>query len=140
LYTKENQYSISLDRPISSNEGDQITLLEQLSDPQFKAPTLDLLEIKIAQIQEAEHHRLGQQVRQYIEKDATRKLTGCHPRKHPECNCQLLAKRLLLQEPPQRIADVAREFNINNQTIYSHWKNNCLPLLQDIGRNLGYQP
>ena len=140
LYTQDNQYSISLDRPISSNEGDQITLLEQLSDPQFTAPTLDLLEIQIAQIQEAEHHRLGQQVRQYIEKDATRKLTGCHPRKNPECNCHLLAKRLLLQDPPQRIADVAREFNVSNQTLYSHWKKNCLPLLQDIGRNLGYQP
>jgi hypothetical protein len=48
--------------------------------------------------------------------------------------------RLLVQDPPQRIADVAREFNVNNQTLYSHWKNNCLPLLQEIGRHFGYQP
>lgn len=140
LYAPDNQYSISLDQSISNDEGNQTTLLEQLPDRQFTTPSLDLLEIKIVQIQEAERQRLGQQVRQYIQQDKEKKLTGCHPRKHPECNCQLLAMRLLLQKPPQRIADVAREFNVNNQTLYSHWKNNCLPLLQEIGRHFGYQP
>ena len=140
LYAPENQDSISLDRPINNTESDQRTLLDWLPDSQFTTPTLDLLEIKIVQIQEAERQRLGQQVRQYIELDEERKLRDSHPRKHSECNCQLLAKRLLLQEPSQRIADVAREFNVSNQTLYSHWKNNCLPLLQDIGRNFGYQP
>ncbi len=140
LYAPENQYSISLDRPIGDDEGDRTTLLDWLPDPQFTTPTLDLLEVKIVQIQEIERQRLGQRVRQYIQQDEEGKLTGCHPRKHPKCNCQLLAMRLLLQEPPQRIADVAREFDVNNQTLYSHWKNNCLPILQDIGRNFGYQP
>lgn len=135
LYTSDNQYSISLDRPIGNDEGDQITPIEQLPDPTI---TLDLLEVKIVQIQEAERQRLGQRVRQYIEQDEEGILTGCHPRKCPECNCRLLAIRLLLQQPPQRIADIAREFNANNQTLYSHWKNNCLPRLQDIGRNFGY--
>lgn len=140
LYAPDNQYALSLDQPIRSDEGDQTSLIEQLPDRQFTAPTLDLLEVKIVQIQEAERQRLGQRVRQYIERDIEGKLSGCHPRKHPECNCQLLAMRLLLQQPPQRIADIAREFNMNNQTLYSHWKNNCLPRLQDIGRNFGYQP
>jgi hypothetical protein len=126
LYAPENQDSISLDRPINNTESDQRTLLDWLPDSQFTTPTLDLLEIKIVQIQEAERQRLGQQVRQYIELDEERKLRDSHPRKHSECNCQLLAKRLLLQEPSQRIADVAREFNVSNQTLYSHWKNNCL--------------
>lgn len=139
LYAKENQYPISLDRPISNDEGDQTTPLENLPDPQFTSPTLDLLEVKINQIQEAQRQRLGQRVRQYIERDEEGILKGCHPRKHPECNCQMLAMRLLLQEPHQRIADISREFKINNQTLYSHWKNNCLPLLQEIGRNFGYQ-
>ncbi len=140
LYAKDNQYSVSLDRPISNDEGDQTTLLDQIPDRQFTTPTLDLLEVKILQIQEAQRQRLGQQLRQYIEQDEERKLTDCHPRKHPECNCQLLARRLLLQEPPERIADISREFDVSNQTLYSHWKNNCLPLLQDIGRKFGYQP
>jgi hypothetical protein len=135
LYASENQYSISLDRPISNDEGDQISRIEQLPDPTI---TLDLLEVKIVQIQEAERQRLGQRVRQYIEQDEQGILTGCHPRSCPKCNCQLLARRLLLQEPPQRIADIAREFNANNQTLYSHWKKHCLPRLQDIGRKFGY--
>ncbi len=140
LYAQDNRYLISLDRPIGNDEGNQTSLLEQLPDPQFTAPTLDLLEVKIVQIQEAERQRVGQQVKQYIEQDVNGELTDCHPRKYPQCNCQLLATRLLLQTPPQRIADISREFNISNQTLYSHWKSNCLPLLQDIGRNLGYQP
>jgi hypothetical protein len=140
LYALDNQYPISLDQSISFDDGNQTTLLAQLPDPQFATPTLDLLEIKIVQVQEEQRQRLGQQVRQYIQQDEENKLTGCHPRKHLECNCQLLAMRLLVQDPPQRIADVAREFNVNNQTLYSHWKNNCLPLLQEIGRHFGYQP
>lgn len=140
LYALDNQYSISLDQSINNQDGDQRTLLDQLPDSQFTTPSLDLLEIKIVQIQEAERQRLGQQVRQSIEQDKKRKLRDSHPRKHPECNCHLLTKRLLLQQPPQKIADIAREFNVSNQTLYSHWKNNCIPLLQDIGRNFGYPP
>lgn len=140
LYAPSRQIEISLDQRRSNDEGDQTSLLDQLPDQEFTSPTLDLLERKIIQIQEAERERLGQRVRQYIEQDIERTLTNCHPRKHPECNCHVLARRLLLQQPPQRIADVAREFNANNQTLYSHWKNNCLPLLQDIGRQFGYKP
>ena len=54
LYAKENQYSISLEQPISNDDGDQTTLLDQLSDPQFRPTSLSLLDIKIAQIQETE--------------------------------------------------------------------------------------
>jgi Fic family protein len=134
LYTLENQYAISLDRLISNDDGSTITLLEQVT-----TITLDLLEVKIVQIQEEECQRLGQKVRQYIQQDQERKLTSCHPRKHPECNCQLLVQRLLLQQPPEKIADIARELDVNNQTVYSHWKKNCIPLLQEIGRRFGYQ-
>lgn len=138
LYAKENQYLVSLDQPISNDDGDQTTLLEQLPDPQFSPISLSLLDIKIAQIQERSRQRQGQTVKQYIEQDPEWRLTGCHLRQYPESHCQLLAMRLLLREPPQRIADVAREFNISNQTLYWHWKRKCIPLLQDIGRQLGY--
>jgi hypothetical protein len=51
LYAPDNQYSISLDQSISNDEGNQTTRLEQLPDRQFTTVTLDLLEIKIVQIQ-----------------------------------------------------------------------------------------
>ncbi|WP_017655042.1 hypothetical protein [Fortiea contorta] len=133
LYTPDSQYPLSLDMPFRNDEGDEITLGDRLP-----TMSLDLLEIKIAQIQETERLRLGNRIRQYIEQDADGKLTASHPRKNPECHCQVLATRLLLQAPPHKIADIARELNISNQTLYSHWKSHCLPLLKEIGVNFGY--
>lgn len=139
LYTPDSKYTISLDRPIRNYEGDETTLLNILPDRQSPSITLDLLDLKIAQIQEVERQCLGDRIRQYIEQDEEGKLTASHPRKNPECHCQLLAMRLLLQQPAHKIADLARELNISNQTLYSHWKKNCLPLLREIGTNFGYE-
>lgn len=139
LYTPDSKYTISLDRPIRNYEGDETTLLNILPDRQSPSITLDLLDIKIAKIQEVERQCLGDRIRQYIEQDEEGKLTASHPRKNPECHCQLLAMRLLLEQPPHKIADLARELNISNQTLYSHWKKNCLPLLREIGTNFGYE-
>jgi hypothetical protein len=138
LYAKDNQNVTSLDRPIRNDAGDQVTLLDFLPDTQFTSLSIDLLDIKILQLQEGERQRLGEEIKMHIIQDTQGKLCACHPRKHPECHCQLLAKRLLLQEPPEKISDIAREFEMNNQTLYSHWKQKCLPLLADIGRNCGY--
>lgn len=140
LYAQRNPGVISLDQPIRNDDGNQITLLDLLPDRQYSSITLDLLDIKIGQSQEKEHQRLGQRVRQQIIQDEQGTLRASHPRKDPKCHCQLLAKRLLLQQPPDKIAEISREFNISNQTLYSHWKQKCLPLLQDIGRNCGYEP
>ncbi|MFL9453221.1 MULTISPECIES: hypothetical protein [Nostocales] len=140
LYAKDNQYVTSLDKPIRNDDGDQIALLDFLPDPQFTSLSLDLLDIKILQLQEGERQDLGQKIKAQIIQDTQGTLCASHPRKHPECHCQLLAKRLLLQEPPEKISDIAREFDINNQTLYSHWKQKCLPLLAELGRNCGYKP
>lgn len=140
LYGKDNQNVTSLDRPIRNSDGDEITLLDLLPDSTLTNLSLDLLDIKILQLQEGERQRLGQRVKQAIIQDTQGTLSACHPRKYPNCHCQLLAQRLLLQEPPGKIADIARELDINNQTLYSHWKHKCLPLLEDIGRNCGYEP
>ncbi|MBW4628037.1 MAG: hypothetical protein KME49_21630 [Brasilonema octagenarum HA4186-MV1] len=137
ILSPDNHYVISLDQPWSNNDGPQVTLSELLPDSESK--DLDLLERKIAQLQEKKLQRIGQKVRQQMVEDKQRKLRACHPRKYPECHCQLLAQRLVLQEPPDRIADIAREFNINNQGLYAHWKRKCLPLLQNIARNSGYE-
>ncbi|MBD0385494.1 MAG: helix-turn-helix domain-containing protein [Nostoc sp. C3-bin3] len=137
LYRPDSNYTISLDRLTRNDEGDETTLLNILPDPQSPSISLDLLDLKIAQIQEIERQSLGKRIWQYIEQDEEGKLTASHPRKNPECHCHLLAMRLLLEQPPHKIADIARELNISNQTLYSHWKKNCLPLLKEIGMNFG---
>ncbi|MDZ8235905.1 MAG: hypothetical protein RMZ69_01805 [Nostoc sp. ChiQUE01a] len=138
LYIPDSNYTISLDRRTRNDEGDETTLLNILPDRQSQSITLDLLDIKIAQIQENQRQSLGKRIRQYIEQDEEGKLTASCLRKKPECHCQLLATRLLLENPPHKISDIARELNISNQTLYSHWKKNCLPLLREIGMNFGY--
>ena len=75
-------------------------------------------------------------IRIYVEQDPENRLTNCYPRQAPHCHCQCLGVRLLLQEPPDRLSTLAREFNINYQTLSSHWKRKCLPLLREIA--LGY--
>jgi len=139
LYRPDSNYTISLDRLTRNDQGDETTLLNILPDRQSQTISLDLLDIKIAQIQEVERQCFGKRIWQYIEQDEEGKLIASHPRKNPECHCHLLAMRLLLQQPPHKIADIARELNISNQTLYSHWKKNCLPLLREIGTNFGYE-
>ncbi|WP_445637037.1 Helix-turn-helix transcriptional regulator [Nostoc sp. DSM 114161] len=138
LYIPDSNYTISLDRPTRNDEGDETSLLNILPDSQSPI-TLDLLDIKIAQIQENRRQGVGERIRQYIEQDEEGKLTASCLRKNPECHCQLLAMRLLIENPPHKISDIARELNISNQTLYSHWKKNCLPLLREIGINFGYE-
>ncbi len=134
LYIADNKYeNESIDKPINDDEGQSTTLGEKLP-----ANTLSLLEIKIAELQQAKRQRQGLAVQEYIKKDPEEKLKKSHPRKHPECNCHVLAIRLLLEE--QKISNISREVNISNQTLYSHWNRRCIPLLQEISKKFGEQP
>jgi hypothetical protein len=137
LYAPDDKYNALRVHLASSDDESCPDPLENFPDPKFN---LNLLEIKIAQLQEAEQRKQGKAIRTYIEHDPEGKLTQCYPRKYPQCNCQVLACRLLLTEPPETIADLARDYGINNQTLYSHWKLKCLPLLQEIARRFGSQP
>ncbi|ERT06977.1 homeo-like domain protein [Lyngbya aestuarii BL J] len=119
----------SLDRPISNKEGESTTLMDRLEDPN----AITNLEGWIEQTQKERRLSIGDTVWEYIEKDPENLLKNCYPKKQPECHCQILAIRLLLQQPPHKISEIAREYNISNQTLYSHWKRKCLPLLQTIG-------
>lgn len=110
---------------------------ENIPHPQC---SLSLLEAKIAEMQEWQRQRQGEQVRDYIQADPEKKLSSCHLREKPACNCQILAYRLLLQEPPDTIATISRELGLNNKTLYSHWNKKCLLLLQEIGRRFGTKP
>ncbi|MEO1559561.1 MAG: hypothetical protein AAFS12_07955, partial [Cyanobacteria bacterium J06632_19] len=75
-------------------------------------------------------------ITRFIEEDPQHELRRCCTRANAECNCQFLAKQLLLANPSHKIANIARDLNVSNQTIYSHWRRICLPLLQKIGVNL----
>jgi hypothetical protein len=136
LYKSDAHSPISLDRPFVNPEGEQVTLKDKLPDPAFRS--LDLLEQQIEQLQQQQQQRLEQQIRQLIKQDQAQQLQQCHPRQRPDCNCQVLALRLLLQQPPDRIAQLATELEIKDQTLYSHWNKKCLPLLRAIARHYGY--
>lgn len=139
----------SLDETIKDSDGvESTTKLELLSEQgqmlggRFNTPTLSGLDAHIEQLQRQSEQRLVLNLELYIEQDSEGKLRSCYPRKHPECNCQLLSQRLLsiFKDPPDKLADIAREFNINYQTLVSHWKQKGIPLLQAIAIELGYQP
>ncbi len=133
LYISDNRYDPKRIYPNTKDESG-IDLIENISDPRF---SLSLLDTRIAEIQANQQAKLGKAIVYSIEHDSNKNLTNTYPRKHPQCNCQCLAIRLLLQQPPDKISEIARELNINNQTLYSHWKQKCLPLLQVIGKELG---
>ncbi len=132
LYISDNKYEESIDKSTTNLEGESITLKDKLP-----ANNLSLLETKIAELQQAKRQRQGDAVRQYIETDPEQKLSSSKPKKYPECNCQILATQLLLTEPPKKISQISEETNISNQTLYSHWKRKCIPLLREIANQFG---
>ena len=74
---------------------------------QFTDQTLTGLDKLIDQEQEETTQHIGRNVWQYIEEDAEEILRNCHPSNHPEANCQELAKRLLLKNLRDKLADNA---------------------------------
>jgi hypothetical protein len=127
---------LSLDAPLG--EDGHINLGDQL--PTSAPCTLWELDESIRQAQEQQKaQRVGLQLTQYIHDDPDDLLKQCHPQSYPACHCQMLSQRLLLNHPPDRMAALAREFNINYHTLNWHWKNRGLPLLQAIAQKFGYQ-
>lgn len=131
LYTPDTYYKHnieSLDRPIRNNEGESTTLMDRIEDPN----TITSIDEWLEESQKRRRLSIGDAIWEYIEQDPENLLKSCYPKKQPKCHCQILARGLLLQQPPQKISEIAREYNISNQTLYSHWKRKCLPLLQAI--------
>ena len=131
LYISDNSYDRRRIYP-SSQDDRESDLIENIRGPRF---SLSLLDTQIAQLQAEKQARLGEAIANYLKKDSHKNLTSTHPRQHPQCNCQYLAISLLIQQPPQKVVEIARELKVNNQTLYSHWKQKCLPLLREIGTN-----
>lgn len=142
-------FHYSLNAPMEFDDStEKTTLLEQIPEQGKLIGTrsnpcvLSGLEIYIEQLQRQSEQRIVLNLVSYIERDPKRKLRNCYPRQHPECNCQLLSQRLLFifKNPPDTLAEIAKEFNINYQTLICHWKRKGIPLLQQIAIELGYQP
>jgi hypothetical protein len=129
----------SIDQPISGDVGDGISTLLDLIDaegnlvrPGTQAVPFSGLDKHIRQIQAEETRRKGLHVEIYIEQDPEQKLQSSYPRNHPECHSQLLAQRILLKNPPDKLSKIAREFNIDYQNLNYHWKRKTIPLLRTL--------
>ncbi|MBP0016105.1 MAG: hypothetical protein J7647_00955 [Cyanobacteria bacterium SBLK] len=125
---------LSLDTPVASEAGE--TFRDRLSSPLDNFWELQA-EIEREQ-QQQKHVRIGLKLQDYIERDPEGKLQGCHPKAYPYCHCQMLSQRLLLKHPPDRLAQIAKEFQIKYHTLNWHWHNKALPLLRSIAIEFGY--
>jgi hypothetical protein len=138
LYQRADRNQYSLDSVIDNSGENGKNWLEQRSIVNSDIPVLSGIDDHIEKVRKQEIQVIFLELELYIEQDPERKLRSCHPRKSPECNCQILSQRLLLKNPPDRLADISQEFGIKYQTLNSHWNNKCKPLLQTIVVSLGY--
>ena len=133
LYSPDKDAPLSLDAPIASDFG-EITLLDKLPNS-----TLSGLDGLIEMSQRETTQRIGLELELYIEQDPEGKLKNSYSGSSVGCNCQFLSQRRVLKEPPDKIADIARELSIPYTTVNSHWKRKCEPILQKIAADLGYK-
>lgn len=144
---QRGRFELSLDESISDADGENTTWSEQVSEQGQLLGTrsnpyvLSGLEIYLEQLQQQEQQCLVVKLANYIEQDPDNLLRKCHPRNHLECNAQVMCQKSLFifKNPPDTIADIAREYQINYQTLRSHWKSKVKPLLQEVAIQLGYQ-
>jgi hypothetical protein len=133
----------SLDETLySESSTTSSTVLERLSDQGYlspSTPTLDGLDRYLQQCEIESVQRCVNQIENYIIQDPDSRLRKCHPRNHPNCHAQLLGQRRCLKDPPDSLAEIARELDVHYQTLISHWKLKVVPLLQEIAIELGYE-
>lgn len=122
---------LSLDAPANPSSNGSATLGSLM---------FDFTENPIKQAEKAETMAIGRKVKLYIVEDPERKLRNCYPSGYPQSNCQELAKRRLLNEPPDKWKEIVRALEVPFGTVTAHWKRKCSPLLQEVVKNLGYQP
>lgn len=114
----------STDASGSSDDSQPLTLKDLIA-----APGSDPME----QMLEKEEQERQQKLKKAIEE------LNCPSQKYPQCTCGEIAKRHILKQPPDKIAKIARDLELNYQTVHSHWRRNCKPLLAEIWKqfNLG---
>ncbi|MEC4802862.1 MAG: hypothetical protein SAJ12_11885 [Jaaginema sp. PMC 1079.18] len=123
---------LSLDKPIA-NTGNE-TFGDRLAVPSLWEVREQLERDRLSQ----KHNRIGRQLQAYIAQDPEGKLQQCHPGQYPDCHCQILSQRLLLKNPPDKLAQIAQDFKINYHTLNWHWRHKALPLLRSLAIELGY--
>ena len=143
-------FTVSFDAPITSNPGEEFEAQEPIDDT-----TKNGIEQLIEREQAQNKQRIGRKLWQCIEDDPTGELRNSYPnekidkkkpnnpenrRPRPDANSHVLALRLLLQDPPDKLSKIARELNIDYQTLNSHWKRTGLALVKEIALKFGYQP
>ena len=121
---------VELDKPLADDQGNQTSQSTTVPDP--RQGEASLLDGWIERLQQARRHRLGQEVRRYLETDPDGLLQGCSPRGSTDCHCGELTRRVHLTVPPETVRDTAAAFGLSEQTLYTHWRTKCLPLLQII--------
>ncbi len=98
------------------------------------------LEALIHQEQQKTEQRFSEEIQNWILTDPENRLKDCHLRGNPTCNCQILAQRLALNDPPDKVSSLAIEFDVKYQTLTTHWKRSCRRILQEQLQTFGYQP
>ena len=90
----------------------------------------------IEQLEADENQILAQKIAQYIHGDPEAKLRKCYPKNRPDCNCQIIAKKLFLQQSPEKLSAIARQLNINTQTIHSFWRRKGFARVRSIATEI----
>lgn len=121
---------VELDKPMPTDQGGSAPVGSLVADPNWGESTL--LDRLIETLQQNQQARLGQVIRDYLTTDPDGLLHACCPRKFPDCHCHTLVRQLHLTEPPETLRAIASQTGMPEQTLYSHWRSKCLPLLQIV--------
>ena len=132
----EEPLTLSLDTILSNNSEESLTLLEQLSNNSLNSSNVSGIDSYIEKQRNQKIQEIAEKLERYVEADPEQILQNCHPRKHPNCNCQVLCQKLLFQHPPDKLANISRELNITYDLLRAFWKRKCLPLLKEILQEL----
>ncbi len=130
VYNEQNKHRLK--------EKEAFLKLERMLEPKLSG-----IERLIEELQQQDRQHFGLKLKRYIEEYPNRLLRNYHPQNHPECNVQLLIQRLFLKQPPEKLAAIAREFGVNDQTLYGYWRNHreeVFSHLQEVAKIFGYQP
>lgn len=141
---------LSLDAPVAQDFGN-LPLLDYLGKLSNPAMSLDGIEALIEERQLQSTRRRGLLVELYIERDPEGRLQGCTGTQAPQMNCQALAQSILLQTRGDRVGglpaekkntwrSLARQLQVNEQTLHSHWKRRCYPMIKAIAQDILDRP
>jgi hypothetical protein len=132
--------TLSLDQVLHEGENQNILLGEKIVNTYPYFPTLDGLDGYIEELKQKKNRGVVLKLEQYVENDPDNQLKKLYPKNKSECNCQILSQQLLFQNPPAKLSQISRDFDVNYQTLKSHWEAKCKPCLQKISLSLGYSP